>query len=470
MAKPAATTSVPLHLPPGPRPLPVVGNIPHLLGKDRIATFTSLWRDYGDITYLKLGPRHGFVLSSPDHLHHVLVKNQKNYVKGRGYNGLRLLLGQGLITSEGALWQRQRRLMQPSFTPAATTRFLAMMVEVTERALNRWDAAAVSGTALVMDDEMMRLTMSVIGRALFSLDLGEELLEIGQAFQAAFAAITDRTNGAALGRLPLSVPTPANQRFNAAMARITAFIDERIADGRANSGQENLLGLLLRAQDEETGERMDQQQLRDEVMTLYFAGFETTARSLTWAWYLLGRHPEVARKLEAEADAVLAGRAPTWEDLYRLTYTRQVVDEVLRLYPPTAMLARQNLADDVIGGYTVPAGSMIILVPYLVHRYPGVWENPEHFDPERFRPEAAEARPKAAYIPFASGPRVCLGNSFALLEMVLALAMTSARFRLDPITQAPITFSVAGTIRPDTPLRMRVVRRVGQQAAPRTTS
>ena len=204
---------------------------------------------------------------------------------------------------------------------------------------------------------------------------------------------------------------------------------------------------------------MSEKQLRDEVVTLFFAGFETTARSLTWGWYLLAKHPEAMSKLEAEVDRVIENRLPQIDDLYNLHFTRMVVDETLRLYPPTALLARQNVEEDEIGGYHIPPQSMIILVPYMVHRYPKIWPDPERFDPERFSEQAAQERPKSAYIPFAAGPRVCLGNSFALMEMVYAFSMAAARYRVEMASDEDIPYEFAGTIRPTKQLLVRVHKR-----------
>jgi cytochrome P450 len=215
---------------------------------------------------------------------------------------------------------------------------------------------------------------------------------------------------------------------------------------------------MLKVVDSETGQGMSDQQLRDEVITLFFAGFETTARTLTWGWYLLGKHPEILEKLRAEADSVLGNgdRLPVKSDLERLTYARMVVDETLRIYPPTAVVARQNIEADEIGGYKIPAMSLVTLSPYVVHRYPEYWANPEHFDPERFSPENSAGRPKWAYIPFAAGPRVCIGNSFALMEMVYAFAMASQRFTVKHVTDEEIIATSKGTIRPMKPLYMQV--------------
>lgn len=439
-----------LRLPPGPRGLPLIGNALQMGGRDVLRSQQALHQTYGDIVYMKLGPLHGYVLFNPDDVHHVLVKNQKNYIKGLGYDGLRLMLGQGLVTSDGETWLQDRRLMGPFFTPTAITRYTDMMVEVIRAMLDRWQTAAVQEQPLQIDEEMMRLTMSVIGRAMFSIDLGEEMEEVGRALREAFAFIPSRASAG--GLLPITFPLPSHRRFQRNMQVIDAFIQARIAEGRKQGG-DNLLSVLLKAQDSETGYRLSERQLRDEVATLFFAGFETTARSLTWGWYLLGQNPQAASRLSDEARRELG--ADQAVDVSKMRYSRRVVDETLRLYPPTAMLARQNIAEDVIGGYTIPAGSMIVLVPYVVHRYPGIWEDPEAFDPERFGEQAA-ARPKPAYIPFASGPRVCIGNSFALLEMVLTFSMAAARFHLTPTDSKEIGAQFAGTIRPDRALWMKV--------------
>ena len=438
-----------LQLPPGPRGLPVIGNALQMGGRDIKKTVT-LRQTFGDIVYMKLGSLNAYMLFNPDDVYHVLVKNQKNYIKGMGYDGLRLMLGQGLVTSDGETWLQDRRLMAPFFTPGAIKRYTDMMVEVIQAMLDRWQVAAELGQPINMDEEMMHLTMSVIGRAMFSIDLGEKMAEVGQALREAFAFIPDRL--AAGGLLPISIPLPSHRRFQRNMQIIDTFIADRIADGR-QKGDDNILSILLKAQDNETGYKLSDQQLRDEIATLFFAGFETTARSLTWGWYLLSKHAEVAARLTQEARRELGDLAAV--DLTKLIYSRMVVDETLRIYPPTALLARQNVEEDNIGGYVIPAGSMVVLVPYFVHRYPGIWEKPEVFDPERFA-EQAPARPKSAYIPFASGPRVCLGNSFALLEMVLTFSLASARFRLTPTEPVEIVEQFAGALRPDRNLWMKV--------------
>lgn len=446
-------TNAPRHVfPPGPKGIPVLGNALQMGDEHIIQRYMEFYHQYGDIVYVKLGPMHGFILYSPEAVNHVLVKNQKNYIKGRGYDGLRLLVGNGILTSNGEFWREQRRLVQPSFTPKGVAQFSDMMVEVTQAMLRRWEQVARQGEVMVMDQEMLRLTMSVIGQAMFSIDLGHEMLELGEAFEDAFGFIPSRTNSL----IPISWPLPSNRRFKRNLGVINDFIDERIAQGRRADGQDNLLTTLLKARDEESGRGMTPEQLRDEVVTLFFAGFETTARSLTWGWYLLTRYPEVMEKLQKEADELLAECQPELEDLQRLVYTRQVIDEVLRIYPPTALLARTSVKEDMIGGYRIPPGSMMILVPYQVHRYPGIWPDPEKFDPQRFSQEQVAGRPKYAYIPFAAGQRVCVGNNFALMEMLYAFSMAARNFEVIAAEPGEIPFVMGGTMRPTRPLRVRV--------------
>ena len=448
-----------LQEPPGPEGLPLVGSIFRINPKRNILfNFIDLWRDFGDLCHVKLGPLHLYLVVKPEHVHHVLVRNPDNYIKGNGYNGFRLLVGQGLVTSDGDLWRQQRRIMQPSFTPRATAQFVDVMVNAIDRTVDRWQDVALTGQPLHIDDEMARLTMSVISQTIFGVDLGAESGVVSQAFHEAFAFVTARTMSAFA--LPLAWPLPSHRRFRRNRQIIDDFVQSQIAKGRQRDAQDNLLAILLQATDEATGQRMSDEQVRDEVVTLFLAGFETTARSLTWGWYLLDQHPEIVQRLEAEVDGALGKRSPTLADLPALPYTRMVVDEILRLYPPAGMLARQVVADDVIDGYRIPGNSIIMLIPFMTHRYPGVWENPEAFIPERFAPEAAGQRPKSAYIPFSGGARICLGNHFALAEMVFSYAMLIARYRLHRTSQEPIGYGFHGSICPTQPLWMKAQLRV----------
>lgn len=445
------------NLPPGPSGLPLVGSAPQFLISDTIDFYTEQQGRYGDIVHLKFGSRPVVLLSSPEFAHHVLVKNQKNYVKGIGLDGIRMLVGQGLLASEGALWQKQRRLLQPSFTPAAMNRFIDGMTGVIKCVLDGWAKKAAAGQSLVLDDETTLFAIRVMGLAMFGLDLSDNLLDVANAFQTAFQYAAERS--VEVVRTPLAIPTARNRRFQADMECIEKFVAERIAEAKVNPREDNLLSLMVHSRDADTGQGMSEQQLRDEVVTLLFAGFETTARSLTWSWSLLHRHPDVVKKMTEEADTVLTNGIPTWNDLHRLRYTRMVADEVLRLYPAAPVTARQSVDADTIGGYHIPAGTIMIVFIYQVHRHAASWPEPQRFDPERFAPGAAESRPKSAYMPFGSGPRICLGNNFALLEMVTGLSMMCRRFEVEVTTSGDVGHSYFGTLRPNRPLEIRLRER-----------
>ncbi|MBN2549360.1 MAG: cytochrome P450 [Anaerolineales bacterium] len=444
-------------IPPGPPGLPVIGNLLTMRRQELLDFYMSMYRQYGEVVRLKLGPMESYLFVKPEHIQHILVKNVQTYAKGLGYEGLRLLMGQGLVTSEYEIWRSQRPIMQPYFTPRAIGQFAGMMTSVTARLLERWEKLAQGGKPVQIDNEMLRLTMSIIGEAMFNIDLSEEAVEIGQAFQSVFAFIAEYSVNPY--GLPLWAPTPKNRRFSQHMKEIEAFIAQQIALGQREPGRENLLAALLRARDEQSGQGMDQKQLRDEAITLFFAGFETTARTLTWAWYLLAHHPEATEKLAAEGRQVLGADLPTMETLPRLEYARMVVDETLRLYPPTGVLSRQNIMDDEIDGYHIPAKSLIVLSPYITHRLPDIWDQPDAFIPERFAKNAPVSYPKHAYLPFGAGPRVCLGNNFALLEVVIALAMAAPRFRLEVVDPQPVGFAFRGTTRPTKDIYLKISAR-----------
>lgn len=436
--------------------LPILGNLREIQKKEILIFAEDVWANYGDLIRFKIGPVPLVFVCQPEHLYYVFVKNSANYVKGPNYDRLRLLMGNGLVTSDGELWRQQRRLIQPSFTPKVVLHFMDMMVQVTQKIVDRWQPWAEQGQPIHVDEEMKRLTMSIIGEAMFSIDLNEQSLEVGAAFDETFRYIGEGTSKPFVP--PLAVPTPGNMRFKRALTVINQFIDERIAYGRAHPTDSNILTMLLQARDEDTNVAMDENQLRDEVVTLFFAGFETTARTLTWAWYLLSQNPDKRQKMQAEVDEVLHGRQPTTEDLHRLTYTHMVADETLRLYPPTGFVARQAVTDDTIDGIHIPAGTILMISPHVTHRIPELWLNPDAFIPERFEPGKLDALHKCAYVPFVTGQRICVGNSFALLEIVIALAMIAQKYELAMPPRA-IKSAFIGTTRPTEEINMTVRKR-----------
>lgn len=426
---------------------PVVGNLPRY-GFNLPSAFVDAQRSGGDVVRIHYGTARFYLLSHPDHVEWVLQKNAKNYVKGFNRAKVTILLGNGLVANEGASWLRQRRLMQPAFHRKRLERFAQVMAEETEKMLERWEVPAAEDRPLDAAKEMKLLTRRVVMRTMFGLAEGDEEGErVARAFETTLSILGVRYFLPLwFGRLPL----PFNRRFERALAaldeKVYRIIDER-RRGEADSG-DDLLSMLMEARDEETGESMTEKQLRDEVLLLYLAGHETTANTLSWVWYLLSKHPEARRKVQEEVYRVLEDRPPTFEDLPQLIYTRMVIDETLRLYPPADTIARKPLEDDVIGGYRIPAGSALALSPYVTHHRADLWENPEGFDPERFAPGYGHGRPRYAYYPFGGGPRQCIGNSFALMEATLVVAAVAQRYRLDLVPGQEVKARVKGTLTP----------------------
>ncbi len=468
-----ATRSPSRRIAPGPRGIPILGNVPEVREKGGLIQFYSqVHREYGDVVRVRMGPMDQYLIAQPDHVRHVLVANRQNYWKGVAMNRVKLLLGNGLFTSEGEFWQRQRRLMQPPFTPRGVTQFGEPMVDLIQRTLDRWESPARADAVLDIGQEMMTLTMGVIAETMLSIDITRDdvagnAAEAGRAF-AYMLEFISRQSATAFS-LPLWIPTPANRRFNAASALIRDFLggvvrERRELHRRAGPQQRDLLDTLLNARDEQTGQGMDDSQVYDEVITIFFAGHETTAQTLTWLWYLLAKHPDAERRLHDEVDRALGGRVPTLADLPNLPYARMAVEEAMRLYPPAWIFVRESYNDDEIGGYHIPAKSMIVLSPYLTHRHPDHWQRPEVFEPERFAPEQVAKRHHYAYFPFGGGPRTCIGNNFALQEAHLAVAMIAQRYRLRLQTGEEIQPKMMGTLRPAAPVLMRLERRPHIQA------
>ena len=418
---------------PGPGGLPFVGNI-FDVWKDPLRLFTRTVAEHGDIVAMRFGPFRYWLLNEPEAIHHVLVDNNKNYTKSRNYQGLKRVLGEGLVTSEGEFWRRQRRLAQPAFHKEKLAGFARTMAEDTAAMLEAWQARRGNGAPLDVHAEMMKLTLKIVARTLFSTTVGAEADAIG----AALAIALRHAEGYAESLLPVPpwVPTLSNLRFKRAVRTLDELvfriIDER-RKSRADPG--DLLAMLMAATDDEAegGARgMTDRQLRDEVMTLVMAGHETTANALTWTFYLLAKHPEVEARLRQEVDAVLgeSAGAPTLSDLPKLPYTAMVIQESMRLFPPVWAFERQAREADVVAGFDVPAKAIMAVCPYALHRHPAFWENPERFDPLRFTPERVEARPRYAYLPFGGGPRQCIGNGFAMMEAQIILAMVAREKRL----------------------------------------
>lgn len=443
MTSPAAAPAV-RSIVPGPPGYPLLGVLPHLR-RDPLGFVASAGLRYGGVARLDLGPRPVFLVSDAEAIKHVLQTNVANYPK---IDALKPLLGEGLATSDGELWRRQRRLIQPAFHRQRLAQFADLMTAHARAMLERWQGAATAGEPLNLADEAAGLTQEVIVRSMFSRSIDADAAAITQAFLVALAHL----NGLVFSplRAPAWVPTPANRRFTQAVKYLDDFmyglIAERKRDGLAGHG--DLLDLLLEAKDE-AGESMSERQVRDEMLIIFLAGQDTTAAALSWAGYELARHPELQEQMADEARAAFGDRLPGVDDLACLPFTRRVVDETLRLYPPAWIIARKAAADDELGGYRLPKGSMVMLSPYVAHRRLEVWANPEAFDPDRFLPERAASRPRYAYVPFGGGARICIGNNFALMQATLTLAMAARRFRwhLDP-GRARVQVKADLTLRP----------------------
>jgi cytochrome P450 len=408
--------------PPGPKNPPIIGNL-YNFRSDPLGFLSKAAREYGDLVYFKVARQHMYLVDHPDYVREILVAHQGNFIKSRALQRAKILLGEGLLTSEGQHHLRQRRLVQPAFHRERLAGYAAAMSECAVRWRERWTA----GSALDISTEMPHLTLSVVAKTLFSADVQSEASEIG-------AAMTSVLQMFRLLLLPFSeyldkLPLPSIRRFEKARARLDATIYGLIRE-RRNSGQDSgdLLSMLLLAQDE--GDGMSDEQVRDEALTLFLAGHETTANALTWTWYLLSQHPDVERRLHEEIDAVLDGRAPELADVPQLRYAEMVLSEALRLYPPAWAIGRMAKASFPLDGVEIPAKSICILSPYLVQRDARWFPDPEKFDPKRWSPSAREARPKFAYFPFGGGARVCIGERFAWMEGVIVMAAIAQRWRL----------------------------------------
>jgi cytochrome P450 len=405
------------------------------------------FRTFGDVFRYQSGPFVFHLLSHPDYVKHVLQDHSKNYPRSRFQDLMKLAVGEGLVTSEGPYWLRQRRLAQPAFHRQRVSALAGVMIDSIQSMLGRWQAHAARGQPLDVAAEMMRLTLSIAGKTLFGYDMSGDADAMGHAVTAVFEYLNFRINH--LLALPVAFPTPRNLRFRRALGTLDRVVYD-IIDRRRRDGQDtgDLLSVLLTAQDEETGERMTDRQLRDEVITFIGAGHETTAQALAWTFYLLSQHPEVDRRFRAEVADVVATRTPTAQDLANLTYTRRVIEESLRLYPPVWGMTRGVTEDDVIGGYHIPARSIVIVCQYVTHRHPAFWDDPERFDPDRFLPERIAALPRYAYFPFAGGPHQCIGNEFAIMEAQLVLAMVAQRYRLSLVPGNSVEPDPIFTLRP----------------------
>ena len=441
--------------PPRPRANPVLGSALELR-RSQIRTYERVMREHGDVVRLVVGPpglRFELYLAfHPDGVKAVLAGSREGYSKGnRFYQQIAEAFGWGLLTSEGELWQRQRRLIQPLFTRREIATYSQLMVEEAAAVADRWDHAGRNGDGVDANAEMVGLALRVVGRAIF----GEDLAKAADVLDAAFPVLNRHTFRRAMSPVatPASWPTPANRRAAGARRALYRVVDELIAQ-RTHTGADgrDLLSRLWSARDPDSGEAMDVRQVRDEALIFLLAGHETTSTALTFTLHLLARHPNEQRVVQAELDAVLDGRPPTVDDAAALERTAMALKEAMRLYPPAYALGRLADTEQQIGGYLVPAGAYVGVSQFATHRHPQFWDDPETFDPARFSPEREAARHAYAYFPFGRGPRACIGSHFAMLEATIALAVLLQRFQISsrqesvPLDTEGITLRPRGTV------------------------
>ncbi len=430
---------------PGPRGHPEKGCLPELQ-RDPLAFFMSVQRQYGDVAQLRMGPdRVAYLVSHPDLVRQVLVENRDNYTKGepvdssKGREDLsrrgvllsrRFLLGNGLLTSEGDLWTQQRRLMQPIFTRPRLAPFVGMIHAAVANMLVRWHDGFAGGRAFDVAEEMKYLGLRIIGTTIFGADLTPSQSE---QIIATLGTLLDQTNARTESQFDVARNQPAkgDPEFRRLLQDLDRIVYDMI-ERRRNSGQDtgDFLSMLVFERDEETGQSMDDQQIRDEVVTIFLAGHETTASAMSWTLYLLACHPEVQSRFHRELDGVLGQRAPEAGDLINLKHTSRVLEESMRLFPPAWLILRYAVEGDQLGGYPIPAGADIIISPYVVHRHEDFWNHPDSFVPDRFEAAVAKNQHHFAYIPFGAGPRLCIGRNFATMEAALTLAMIGQRYSL----------------------------------------
>jgi len=457
-------------LPPGPTGL---ANKKFIINsaRDFMKPMCEMALEYGDVASTYSRGRNLIVISGHEAARQVLITNQDNYGKGVEYDLLRVILGEGLLTSEGEVWRKQRRLVQPMFAKRHLSDFTGHMTNATADALQgAFFGDAIDGDVVDVNEAMMALTLDVVGRALFGADLsGETARRVGPAMDDVLSLGTRMvrrlpTYGASLlpgMNLERAIAlNPEGRRFQRSLAELRRVIDEVLAErsSRKDSG-DDLVGLMLDAVDEETGERMSRQQIGDELLTFMLAGHETTSNALSWTWRWLSTNPAVREQMLAEVDENIGDRVPTMDDMELLPWTRACIEEAMRINPPVWMVGRKALTDDEVDGYHVPAGSSMMILITMIHRDPDIWPNPEGYDPRRFMPENAKARPRHAYLPFGAGRRMCVGSTFAIVEATLLAAMISRRMTFDIPRGVKVEAEATITMRPRNGLPMTIRRR-----------
>lgn len=441
---------------PGPRGRFLSGSIPEMrAGAPQF--FLDLVKEYGSVVSFKLGPNQCILVTTPEAARHVLMDNAKNYSKAtRGFKKLQIVMGQGLVTSDGAFWKRQRKMIQPAFHRKQIAKFSVMMHEATEALFEELDAVADKNIAIDVSDLMMRVTMRIVSETLFGEGVEEDVEVVGEAV----SAVQEEVNRRILSVLdiPLWIPTPGNRRLNNAKRALNQVVD-RFIEARRRKPGDDLLSSLLAMVDDETRDPMLDQQLRDEVMTLYLAGHETTSHALTWTFFLLSRYPGIDERLGNEASEFYQRGPFSFERLGELEQTEAILRESMRIFPPVWGFSRQAEGPDVIDGYQIPQGSMVFVSPWVLHRDPSLYPNPEGFQPERFEGSLMQELPKCAYMPFGAGARQCIGAAFAMMEAKVVLATLAQRYRFFLEMGHRVQGDAVITYRPLYGMKMTVHRR-----------
>jgi cytochrome P450 len=443
-------------LPPGPQGHFLLGSLPDFIG-DPLAYLLRMAREHGDVVRIRMPGERLVEIWRPEHVEHVLVTHKDNYVRGKQYGDLARATGRSLLTTDGEEWRRTRRIAQPAFHYKKVAAFGDVIVGETTKMIARWQPKVAAGETIEVLDEMMRLTLGVIGWLACSTELADESSQIGEAVAVALRHVQNVLNNPL--RLPDSFPTPENLRFRRAVRVFDEVVYGILERRRAQAAEErpsDLLGLLLQARDEETGESLSDEELRNELLTFLIAGHETTALALTWLFYLLAKNPPAARRVQTEIASGLGGALPTAQTVAALPYTRHCIDEAMRLYPPAPIVSRRSIAEDEIGGYRIPPETTIVMSPWVTHRAPEIWDSPEGFDPERFGDEPSAGRHRLAYFPFGAGAHKCIGERLALLELELIAPMILQRHRLELLPGFEPGLEASITLRPKNGMPMRI--------------
>ena len=443
---------------PGPKGLPFLGNVKDF-AKDPLGFARQCQAEFGDFVHLNLFGVEGALIFDPKSIQQVMVKNNRNYSKAtRGIMKLQTVFGTGLLTSEGEFWRRQRRIAQPAFKRGTIAGFVGKMTDASRNLCDHWESEMVGQPFCDVYEEMMRVTLEMVSVTLLGIDVSSASSSVGHALEDALSITNARLQRPI--DIPTWLPTPENKRLSHAIDELDRVVNQIIMSQREKElDSTNLLSLLVHAKDPETGEGMSDQELRDEVLIMFVAGHETTANTLSWLWYNLSQSPEVEQKVYDEVARVVSGDAISLDELKELTYLDAVIKETLRLYPPGWWFARRAVEDDEIAGYFIPKGHHVWISAYVTHRHPDLWPEPDVFKPERFLSDNISDKERFAYFPFGGGPRQCIGNHFAMIEMKILVAQVIKRFKLNLVPEFEVVPVPVTTLRPKNGLHMQLTPR-----------